>query len=163
MVLCFGAEAADYRVELYPDYHADRPPMPDELEPQWERAPDVLRGVRLDRRRRTTDLEADDLLHSLAAAETDAGGDTLIFTGDRDMFQCVERHVAVLLQRARQERARRDRTPTAVRERYGVAPEQVPDFIALRGDPSDGLPGAKGIGEKTARRAAARATATSST
>jgi DNA polymerase-1 len=95
------------------------------------------------------DLEADDLLHSLALAETEAGGRTLILTGDRDLFQCASDTVTVLLQRSGQE-GPDEVTPDGVRERYGIDPERVPDFIALRGDPSDGLPGAKGIGPKTA-------------
>ena len=148
VVFCFGAEAAKYRVEAYPDYHADRPPVPDKLEPQWERAADFYRAfgwtVAYDE-----DLEADDLLHSLAVAETEAGGHTLILTGDRDMLQCVNDSVTVLLQRARQQ-GPDEMDAEAVRGMYGVGPEQVPDFIALRGDPSDGLPGAKGIGAKTA-------------
>ena len=86
---------------------------------------------------------------SFAAVETEAGGKTLILTADRDMFQCANEHVTVLLQRARQE-GPDEVGPDQVREIYGIDPEQVPDFIALRGDPSDGLPGAKGIGAKTA-------------
>ena len=148
VVFCFGAEAATYRVEAYPDYHADRPPVPDKLAPQWERAQAFYEAfgwsvIHHD------DLEADDLLQSLCAAETAAGGRTLILTGDRDMLQCVDDSVTVLLQRARQQ-GPDEMDAAAVREFYGVDPEQVPDFIALRGDPSDGLPGAKGIGAKTA-------------
>src|SRR5918999_1071440 len=79
--------------------------------------------------------EADDLLHSLAVAETATGGHTLILTGDRDMLQCVNDSVTVLLQRARQQ-GPDEMDADAVREMYGVDPEQVPDFIALRGDPS---------------------------
>src|SRR6185503_12896655 len=95
-------------------------------------------------------LEADDLLGSLALAETAAGGRTLLMTGDRDMFQCVDEHVTVLYP-TKGVRGMEPVGPAEVRERYGIDPAQVPDFIALRGDPSDGLPGAKGIGEKTAR------------
>ena len=94
-------------------------------------------------------LEADDLMGSLAALETEAGGDAMILTADRDMFQCANEHVTILLQRARQQ-GPDEVGPDGVREIYGIDPEQVPDFIALRGDPSDGLPGAKGIGAKTA-------------
>jgi DNA polymerase-1 len=148
VVLCFGAEAAAYRTDAYPDYHAHRPPMPDALADQWQRAPDLYRALGwtvLD----TDELEADDLLHSLALAESAAGGKTLILTGDRDLFQCASDDVTVLIQVARQQ-GPDEVTPDGVRERYGISPEQVPDFIALRGDPSDGLPGAKGIGAKTA-------------
>jgi 5'-3' exonuclease len=148
VVMCFGQESADYRVEAYPAYHADRPPMPDGLEAQWSRAPDLYRalGWLVESH---AELEADDLLGSLASGEVDAGGRALILTGDRDMFQCVGERVTVLLQRARQE-GPDEVDADGVRERYGISPEQVPDFIALRGDPSDGLPGAKGIGAKTA-------------
>jgi 5'-3' exonuclease len=148
VVFCFGAEAAAYRVEAFPAYHADRPPVPDKLAPQWERAEEFYRALGWSVMHHD-DLEADDLLHSLAVAETDAGGHTLILTGDRDMLQCVNDSVTVLLQRARQQ-GPDEMDADAVREMYGVDPEQVPDFIALRGDPSDGLPGAKGIGAKTA-------------
>ncbi len=148
VVLCFGAEGAVYRIAAYPDYHAHRPPMPDALADQWERAPDLYRALGWTVED-SEELEADDLLHSLAAAETAAGGRTLILTGDRDLFQCASEHVTVLLQRSGQE-GPDEVTPDGVRERYGIDPERVPDFIALRGDPSDGLPGAKGVGPKTA-------------
>ena len=154
VVLCFGAEGAAYRIESYPDYHAHRPPMPDALADQWGRAPDLYRALGWTVAD-AGDLEADDLLHSLALAETAAGGQTLILTGDRDLFQCASEHVTVLLQVARQE-GPDEVTPAVVRERYGIDPEHVPDFIALRGDPSDGLPGAKGIGPKTAAELLAR-------
>ena len=149
VVLCFGAEAADYRTEAFAPYHADRPPMPDELERQWADAPAFF-GAFGWTTLRTPELEADDLLGSLAKIEADAGGDALLFTGDRDMFQCVGEHVTVLFPRGGKD-GPEVIGPDEVRERYGIEPEQVPDFIALRGDPSDGLPGAKGIGAKTAR------------
>ena len=148
VVCCFGQEAADYRTEAYPAYHAHRPPMPDALADQWERAPalyEALGWLVLS----SPDLEADDLLHALAAAEAAAGGRALILTGDRDLFQCASDRITVLLQRARQE-GPDEMGPAEVEARYGIPPSAVPDFIALRGDPSDGLPGAKGIGEKTA-------------
>jgi DNA polymerase-1 len=148
VVMCFGQESADYRVDAYPAYHAARPEMPDDLAWQWERAPDLYRALGWTVRGHES-LEADDLLGSYATVETEAGGRTLILTADRDMFQCANEHVTILLQRARQE-GPNEVGPEQVREIYGIAPAQVPDFIALRGDPSDGLPGAKGIGAKTA-------------
>ncbi len=148
VVMCFGQESADYRVEAYPAYHAARPPMPDPLRGQWERAPALYEALGW-RVMSHDELEADDLMHSLCVAETQAGGRSYILTGDRDMFQCATDDVHVLMQRARQE-GPDDMGPAEVLEHYGVTPEQVPDFIALRGDPSDGLPGAKGIGAKTA-------------
>ncbi len=145
-VLCFGAEAGAYRVAGYPAYHADRPPMPDLLVPQWDDAPAFFSAFAWTILH-AGDLEADDLLGSLAHAESAAGGSTLLFTGDRDMFQCVTDRVHVLFPG---KGGPDELGPDEVRARYGVEPAQVPDLIALRGDPSDGLPGAKGIGEKGA-------------
>src|SRR3954453_14977008 len=98
VVMCSGAEAAHYRTELFPPYPADPPPVPDELAPQWADAPTFFGSFGwswLD----AGDLEADDLLGALARAEVDAGGEALIFTGDRDMFQCVGERVSVLFPR----------------------------------------------------------------
>jgi len=147
VVLCNGAEAAVYRTSAYPPYHAAREPMPEKLVWQWEAAPAFF-GAFGWAHAVTEELEADDLLGSFATAETAAGGTSLLFTGDRDMFQCVGETVTVLWPGAKGGPAVVD--APEVRRRYGVGPEQVPDFIALRGDPSDGLPGARGIGEKTA-------------
>ena len=149
VVMCFGAEAAHYRTELFAPYHADRPPMPDELASQWADARGFFEAFGWIVEDRET-LEADDLLGALARAEEEAGGEALLYTGDRDMFQCVSGSVQVLFPRGAKDGPELI-GPAEVRKRYGVAPEQVPDFIALRGDPSDGLPGAKGIGEKTAK------------
>jgi 5'-3' exonuclease len=147
VVACFGAEQAAYRIELYPPYHAHRDPMPPELAWQWQRAPALLASLGWTVKD-AEDLEADDAMGSYAALETSAGGRALLLTGDRDMFQSVNEQVAIL-------ELKKGAAPTEVgadqvRERYGVDPAQVPDFIALRGDPSDGLPGAPGIGAKTA-------------
>ena len=98
---------------------------------------------------RSESLEADDLLGTFARREAEAGGRALLLTGDRDMYQCAGERVTVLYLRTGGKGAEAV-TPQGVRERYGVDPEQVPDFIALRGDPADGLPGARGVGPKTA-------------
>ena len=173
---CMGAEEAVYRVRLYPGYHAQRDPMPPELARQWEKAPALLESLGWTV---TTDaeLEADDVMLSYALAEVggdrheeentnghgsgkDGGkrsvvtnghesGRALLLTGDRDLFQAVTDRVAVVIPGKGGE----DPTeigPAQVRERYGIDPPLVTDFIALRGDPSDGLPGAPGIGAKTA-------------
>jgi DNA polymerase-1 len=171
-----GAEEAVYRVRLYPGYHAQRDPMPPELARQWEKAPALLTSLGWTV---TTDaeLEADDVMFSYALAEVggdrheeentsghesgkDGGkrgvvtnghesGRALLLTGDRDLFQAVTDQVAVVIPG----KGGGDPTeigPAQVRERYGIDPPLVTDFIALRGDPSDGLPGAPGIGAKTA-------------
>lgn len=148
VVVCFGAEAAAYRTELYSPYHADRPPVPDGLQWQFEHAPEFFAAFGWESEH-SEDLEADDLLHSLARVEAEAGGRALLLTGDRDMFQCASTEVDVLYVKTGT-KGTEEVGPDEVRRRYGVEPELVPDFIALRGDPSDGLPGAKGVGEKTA-------------
>jgi 5'-3' exonuclease len=148
IVACFGAEAAHYRVELYPPYHAERPPVPDPLAWQFEQAPEFFEAFGWSTET-SAGLEADDLLGSLASAEAQAGGRALILTGDRDMYQCTGERVSVLYLKSGIS-GFEEVDPGEVQRRYGVAPELVPDFIALRGDPSDGLPGAPGIGPKTA-------------
>ena len=147
VVLCFGPDAATYRTDLYPGYHAERPEMPDALKPQWAEARPFFEAFGWTVADHDS-LEADDLLGTLARLESDAGGTTLLLTGDRDMFQCASSSVTVLY--VSTGKGSQEITPKEVERRYGIGPELVPDFIALRGDPSDGLPGAKGVGEKTA-------------
>jgi len=147
VLACMGAEQADYRVRLYPPYHAHRDPMPPELAVQWRQAPALLASLGWINAT-SAELEADDVMFSHARAEDERGGRALLLTGDRDLYGAVSERVAVaeLLKGGKHAEI----GPAEVRERYGVDPEQVPDFIALRGDPSDGLPGAPGIGAKTA-------------
>jgi 5'-3' exonuclease len=148
VVLASGPDAADYRVEAYAPYHGERPPVPDELAPQFDDAPEFFASLGWVWAY-TAEYEADDLLHSFAVAEAEDGGTTLILTGDRDLYQCANDTTTVLYVKTGTKGVE-EVDADEVRRRYGVDPEQVPDFIALRGDPSDGLPGAKGIGEKTA-------------
>jgi DNA polymerase-1 len=148
IVVCWGAEAAVYRKELYPDYHAARPAVPDALQWQFDRIGKLVEAfgwINMS----SDDLEADDLLGALAIDEEARGGRALVMTGDRDMYQCATDAVSVVFL-AQGKRGFDEVTPDEVRRRYGIGPELVPDFIALRGDPSDGLPGAPGIGAKTA-------------
>ena len=144
---CFGAEEATHRVALYAGYHANREPMPQALRKQWDRAPALLAafGCTVETH---VDLEADDLLGSLAGVEARAGGETLLLTGDRDLYQAVGEATRVL--KLRRGEAPQQIGPAKVEEQLGVGPDQIVDLIALRGDPSDGLPGARGIGAKTA-------------
>lgn len=146
VVACFGAEDAAYRKQLYPPYHAHREPMPAELARQWERAPELLASFGWTVAD-AGELEADDAMGAHARAESSAGGRALLLTADRDLYQAVDERVAVL---DMSKRGSFELGPAEVLDRYGVAPALVPDFIALRGDPSDGLPGAPGIGAKTA-------------
>jgi DNA polymerase-1 len=149
IVACFGPDAAPYRTELYAAYHADRPEMPEGLVWQWGQAREFWDAFGWTVAR-SEEVEADDLLGSYAQAEVDAGGEALILTGDRDMYQCVGEHVRMLYVKTGQGRGAEEVDADEVVTRYGIPPELVPDFIALRGDPSDGLPGGKGIGPKTA-------------
>jgi 5'-3' exonuclease len=145
---CLGAEEAVYRVALYPGYHAHRDPMPEALADQWRRTPALLEALGWTVSA-SDELEADDLMFSHARTESEAGGRALLLTGDRDLFQAVDERVAIL--ELAKQGPPTEVDPVEVRRRYGIPPALVPDFIALRGDPSDGLPGAPGVGEKTAR------------
>jgi 5'-3' exonuclease len=149
---CMGAEEAAYRVKLYPGYHAQRDPMPPELAAQWSKAPALLESLGWTFAT-DAELEADDVMFSFALAETRGRGHeqrrALLLSGDRDMYQAVNDLVAVVLP-GKSGEAPTEIGPEQVRERYGIEPALVPDLIALRGDPSDGLPGAPGIGAKTA-------------
>jgi 5'-3' exonuclease len=147
VVACLGAEQAEYRVRLYPPYHAHRDPMPRELAAQWRLAPALLGRLGWIVSE-SESLEADDVMFSYAQLEQASGGSALLLTADRDLFAAVSEHVSVL--ELRKDSAPIEVGPAEVRARYGVPPELVSDFIALRGDPSDGLPGAPGIGQKTA-------------
>lgn len=147
VVACIGAEQASYRVELYPGYHAHRDPMPPELAVQWELAPALLESLGWVVNT-SEELEADDVMLSYARVEEEVGGRAQLLTADRDLFGAVSERVTVVQPQKVGEPV--EIGPEQVRERYGIDPERVPDFIALRGDPSDGLPGAPGIGEKTA-------------
>jgi DNA polymerase-1 len=97
---------------------------------------------------KTLGFEADDFLAAAVAAEERAGGSVVVASGDRDSFQLASATTTLLYPSRGREIARIE--PEEVRQRYGVDPKQVPDFIALRGDPSDKLPGAPGVGPKRA-------------
>ena len=139
--------APTYRHELWPSYQEGRVFDPEILE-QLDRMPELCETLGF-AWARAPGYEADDLLATAARLETEAGGRALVVTSDRDAYQLVSDSVTVLAPRTGGYAPDRiDRK--AVVERYGVLPEQVPDFIALRGDPSDKIPGAKGIGAKGA-------------
>ena len=148
VVICFGAEEASYRVELLPQYHAHRDPMPEDLREQFAQAAEVsaLLGWRVSQHET---LEADDLLGAYAKLEHDAKGTARLLTGDRDMFQCVTARITVRFPQGR-EKGVATVTPAGVADWVACAPSQIPELIALRGDTSDGIPGAAGIGAKTA-------------
>ncbi len=136
-----------YRHEALAGYQAGRVFDPELLE-QLDLAPDLLASAGIVCGK-GAGFEADDFLAAAVASERAAEGTALVATSDRDAFQLVGDDVTILQPiRGVSEIARIG--PAEVRERYGVEPEQVPDFIALRGDPSDKIPGARGVGAKTA-------------
>lgn len=136
-----------YRHEALESYQSGRE-FDSELLEQLDLLPSVVRAAGF-ACAKAPGYEADDFLAAAAMAEETAGGRALVATSDRDAFQLVSERTAVL-QPVRGGGPPARIGPQEVRERYGVDPGQVPDFIALRGDPSDRIPGARGIGEKRA-------------
>jgi DNA polymerase-1 len=137
-----------YRRDLWPAYQGSRPEFDPEILEQLERLPELVASLGLANAKQAG-YEADDFLAAAARLEHEAGGTALVVTSDRDAYQLVSHAVTVLVPQTGGRPPARVGTPEVV-ERYGLLPEQVPDFIALRGDPSDNLPGAPGIGAKTA-------------
>jgi DNA polymerase-1 len=131
-----------YRHELLPQYQSGRD-FPPELMGQLTRLPEMVEAFGFPWAKKAG-YEADDFLAAAASAEKARGGSTLVLSNDRDLFQLVSDATTVLLPRGGGKLERVD--PDGVRERYSVEPSQVPDFIALRGDPSDRIPGAAQIG-----------------
>jgi len=139
-------EAPTYRTELFPAYQGGRD-IDEELVEQLEVLPEFVAACGF-ANAKTPGYEADDFLAAAVAKEERRGGIVVVASGDRDAFQLASEKTTILQPVRAGEMARIG--PAEVRERYGVDPKQVPDFIALRGDPSDRLPGARGIGAKTA-------------
>ena len=140
-------ESPTYRHQLYAGYQAGRE-FDDALLEQLDLLPELVRAFGF-AAAKGAGYEADDFLAAAVAQEEARGGTTLVVTSDRDSFQLASERTTIL-QSTRGVRELARIGPREVRERYGVEPAQVPDFIALRGDPSDRLPGAKGVGPKTA-------------
>ena len=135
-----------YRQKLFPDYQGGRNFDP-ELVEQLEVLPEFVAACGF-AYAKAPGYEADDFLAAAVAAEERRGGTAVVASGDRDAFQLASERTTILQPIKAGEMARIG--PGEVRERYGVEPAQVPDFIALRGDPSDRLPGARGVGPKGA-------------
>jgi exodeoxyribonuclease III len=138
--------APTYRQRLFPPYQSGRQ-FDDELVEQLEVLPQLVAACGF-ANAKAPGYEADDFLAAVAAEEERRGGTVLVASGDRDAFQLASAATTILHPVKGGELTRIG--PAEVRERYGVEPRQVPDFIALRGDPSDKLPGASGVGAKGA-------------
>jgi DNA polymerase-1 len=139
-------EAPTYRNALFADYQGGRE-FDDSLVDQLELLPEFVAACGF-ANAKGAGYEADDFLASAVAKEERAGGSTVVATGDRDAWQLASQRTTILRPLRAGEMARVG--PKEVRAEYGVDPAQVPDFIALRGDPSDRLPGARGVGPKGA-------------
>jgi len=136
-----------YRHELLPGYQAGRD-FPPELTGQLDRLPELVESIGF-MWAKEAGYEADDFLAAVVKGEEEHERETLVLTSDRDLFQLASKRTTLLMpKRGVSELLRVG--PAEVRERYGVDPAQVADFIALRGDPSDRLPGAKGVGPQRA-------------
>jgi len=137
-----------FRNEMYPEYKATREKMPEDLRPQIERIREIVDAFNFPRLEKEG-FEADDVLGTVAWSAAEKGLGAKIITGDRDLLQLVKERVIVNLAGGKFSDAR-DYYPEDVLEKFGVRPDQIVDYKALIGDPSDNIPGIKGIGPKTA-------------
>ena len=150
VAVAFDRSEPTFRHEQYVEYKANRRETPEDFRSQLSLIFEVLDALGI-ARLSAPGYEADDVIATLATRAENEGMDVLIVTGDRDVLQLVDGHVTALLTRRGITEMSRF-TPAAVEEKYGLTPQQYPDFAAIRGDPSDNLPGIPGVGEKTATK-----------
>lgn len=148
--VAFDVSRKTWRSEEFTEYKANRSKTPDEFKGQVELIGELLDAMHA-ARFAVDGFEADDIIATLATQAEAEGFEVLIVTGDRDSFQLVSEHTTVLYPTKGVSELTRF-TPEKVFEKYGLTPAQYPDFAALRGDPSDNLPGIPGVGEKTAAK-----------
>jgi DNA polymerase I len=144
IVVVFDAKGKTFRDEMYSEYKAQRPPMPDDMRPQIEPIHNIVRAMGMPLLV-IEGVEADDVMGTLAHQATQQGIDVVLSTGDKDMAQLVNQHVTLV----------NTMTETVmgvegVKEKFGLPPELIIDFLALMGDKVDNIPGVPGVGEKTA-------------
>ncbi|KXJ55638.1 MAG: DNA polymerase I [Neptuniibacter sp. Phe_28] len=144
IAVIFDAKGKTFRDEIYSDYKAQRPPMPDDLRSQVDPIHKIVKAMGMPLIIEDG-VEADDVIGTLASQASEQGVDTIISTGDKDMAQLVDKHVMLI----------NTMTDTlmdvdGVREKFGIPPELIIDFLALMGDKVDNVPGVPGVGEKTA-------------
>ncbi|MBR0573964.1 MULTISPECIES: DNA polymerase I [Pasteurellaceae] len=144
IAVVFDAKGKTFRDALFEQYKAHRPPMPDDLRTQIEPLHTIIKALGIPLIS-VEGVEADDVIGTLALQASKEGKDVLISTGDKDMAQLVDNHI-MLINTMSNTLLDRD----GVVEKYGIPPELIIDYLALRGDASDGIPGVKGVGEKTA-------------
>jgi DNA polymerase-1 len=150
VAVAFDRGEPTFRHEQYVEYKANRRETPEDFRSQLSLIFEVLDALGI-RRLSAPGYEADDLIATLATQAAAQAMDVLIVTGDRDVLQLVSDQVTVLMTRRGITEMTRF-TPETVTEKYGLSPAQYPDFAAVRGDPSDNLPGIPGVGEKTATK-----------
>jgi len=150
LAVAFDVSRKTFRSEQYPDYKANRSSTPEPFRGQVSLIQEVLVALRIPMLE-VDGFEADDVIATLTSEACGHGMDVLICTGDRDALQLVNEQVTVLYPRKGVSELTRF-TPAEVQAKYDLTPAQYPDFAALRGDPSDNLPGIAGVGEKTAAK-----------
>ena len=144
IAVIFDAKGKTFRDDIYPQYKANRPPMPDELREQIEPIHDITRAMGLPYLC-VEGVEADDVIGTLADQASNAGRPVVISTGDKDMAQLVTEHTLLVntMTETTMDRA-------GVIDKFGIPPELIIDYLALMGDKVDNIPGVAGVGEKTA-------------
>lgn len=145
MAVIFDAKGKTFRDDIYKEYKANRPPMPDELRSQIEPLHAIIKAMGLPVIVEPG-VEADDVIGTLAKHATEKGIDTLISTGDKDMAQLVNKHVTLINTMTNQLM-----DVEGVNTKFGIPPELVIDFLALKGDKVDNIPGVPGVGDKSAQ------------
>ena len=146
IAVIFDAPGKTFRDDLYKDYKANRPSMPEDLRPQIEPLLEVIKAIGIPVLK-ITGVEADDVIGTLATQASKAGITTLIFTSDKDMAQLVDNKVT-LVNTMNDTKMNTD----GIRKKFGVSPKQIVDYLTLVGDSSDNIPGVPGVGPKTAAK-----------
>jgi len=150
VAVAFDVSRKTFRSEIFPEYKANRTKTPDEFRSQMSYLHDLVTAFGITSFE-VEGFEADDIIATIAKQAERENAEVFICTGDRDSFQLVSEKTTVLYPKRGVSDLTR-MTPDAVQEKYGMSPEQYPDFAALRGDPSDNLPSVPGVGEKTAAK-----------
>tara|TARA_R110002050_G_scaffold9504_1_gene32887 strand:- start:28062 stop:30812 length:2751 start_codon:yes stop_codon:yes gene_type:complete len=146
IAVVFDAKGKTFRNDMYPEYKAHRPPMPDDLREQIEPIHAIVRAMGLPLLM-IDGVEADDVIGTLAQQATEQGINTVISTGDKDMAQLVNEHITLINTMSD--------TATdiqAIMDKYGIAPNRIIDYLALMGDKVDNIPGVPSVGPKTATK-----------
>jgi len=144
IAVIFDAKGKTFRNDIYPEYKAHRPPMPDDLRSQIAPVHNIIRALGFPIYA-IEDVEADDVIGTLSHMATEQGLETVISTGDKDMAQLVNQHVSLINTMTGQ-----FLDVEGVKEKFGLPPELIVDFLGLMGDKVDNIPGVAGVGEKTA-------------